>query len=151
MYAGGLGFLAGDHLKECSDLGVPVVAVGFMYSEGYLHQHVLPDGWQEGIQETLDRDAAPVKRVLNNEGEQLVVQVPHIEPPIFVAVWKVDVGKVPLYLLDTDIPLNDEENQRISSNLYTSDQDERLRQEIVLGIGGRKVLQEMGILYRQST
>jgi len=147
MYAGGLGFLAGDYLKECSDLGVPIVAVGFMYSEGYLHQHILPDGWQEGIQETLDRDAAPVKRVLNDEGEQLVVQVPHIEPPIFVAVWRVDVGKVPLYLLDTDIPLNDEENRRISSNLYTSDQEERLRQEIVLGIGGRKVLHEMGILY----
>jgi starch phosphorylase len=147
MYAGGLGFLAGDHLKECSDLGVPIVAVGFMYSEGYLHQHVLPDGWQEGIQETLDRDAAPVKRVLNDDGEQLVVQVPHIEPTIFVAVWRVDVGKVPLYLLDTDIPLNDEENRRISSNLYTSDQEERLRQEIVLGIGGRKVLHEMGILY----
>ena len=147
MYAGGLGFLAGDHLKECSDLGVPIVAVGFMYSEGYLHQHILPDGWQEGIQETLDRDAAPVKRVLNAEGEQLVVQVPHIEPPIYIAVWKVDVGKVPLYLLDTDLPLNDEENRRISSNLYTSNQEERLRQEIVLGIGGRKVLHEMGILY----
>ena len=147
MYAGGLGFLAGDHLKECSDLGVPLVAVGFMYSEGYLHQHILPDGWQEGIQETLDRDAAPVQRVLNGGGEQLVVQVPHIEPPIFVAVWKVDVGKVPLYLLDTDIPLNDAENRRISSNLYTADREERLRQEIVLGIGGRKVLHEMGIVY----
>jgi glycogen phosphorylase len=147
MYAGGLGFLAGDHLKECSDLGVPLVAVGFMYSEGYLHQHIPPDGWQEGIQETLDRDAAPVRRVLNSEGEQLVVQVPHIEPPIFVAVWRVDVGNVPLYLLDTDIPFNDPENRRISSNLYTSGKEERLRQEIVLGIGGRKVLQQLGILY----
>lgn len=147
MYAGGLGFLAGDHLKECSDLGVPLVAVGFMYSEGYLHQHIPPDGWQEGIRETLDRDAAPVKRVTDDSGNQLVVRVPHIEPPIFVAVWKVDVGKVPLYLLDTDIPLNDEENRRISSNLYTSDREERLRQEIVLGIGGRKVLHEMGIMY----
>jgi starch phosphorylase len=147
MYAGGLGFLAGDHLKECSDLGVPLVAVGFMYSEGYLHQHILPDGWQEGIQETLDRDAAPVQRVVDENGNQLVVQVPHIKPPIFVAVWKVDVGKVPLYLLDTDIPLNDVENRRISSNLYTADREERLRQEIVLGIGGRKVLHQLGILY----
>lgn len=147
MYAGGLGFLAGDHLKECSDLGVPLVAVGFMYSEGYLHQHILPDGWQEGIRETTDRDAAPVRRVLNENGEHLVVQVPHIEPPIFVAVWKVDVGKVHLYLLDTDIPLNDEENRRISSNLYAADREERLRQEIVLGIGGRKVLHQLGILY----
>jgi glycogen phosphorylase len=147
MYAGGLGFLAGDYLKECSDLGVPLVAVGFMYSEGYLHQHLPPDGWQEGIRETLDRDAAPVQRVLNDEGEQLVVQVPHIEPAIFVAVWRVDVGKVPLYLLDTDIPLNDPENRRISSTLYTSGKEERLRQEIVLGIGGRKVLHQLGIMY----
>jgi glycogen phosphorylase len=147
MYAGGLGFLAGDYLKECSDLGVPLVAVGFMYSEGYLHQHIQPDGWQEGIQETLDRDAAPVKRVINDDGEQLVVQVPHIEPPIFVAVWRVYVGKVPLYLLDTDIPLNDPENRRISSTLYTSGREERLRQEIVLGIGGRKVLHQLGIMY----
>ncbi|NMB79009.1 MAG: glycosyltransferase family 1 protein [Methanomicrobiales archaeon] len=147
MYAGGLGFLAGDFLKECSDLGVPLVAVGFMYSEGYLHQHILPDGWQEGIRETLDRDAAPVKRVLNSAGEQMVVQVPHIEPPIFVAVWRVDVGKVPLYLLDTDIPMNDEKTRRISSSPYTADREERLRQEIVLGIGGRNVLHQLGVLY----
>jgi starch phosphorylase len=147
MYAGGLGFLAGDYLKECSDLGVPLVAVGFMYSEGYLHQHVLVDGWQEGIKESLDRDAAPARRVVDENGGQLVIQVPHIEPPIYVAVWKVDVGKVPLYLLDTDLPLNDDLSRRISSNLYTSDREERLRQEIVLGIGGRKVLHEMGILY----
>ncbi|MGD0079749.1 MAG: alpha-glucan family phosphorylase [Methanoregula sp.] len=147
MYAGGLGFLAGDFLKECSDLGVPLVAVGFMYSEGYLHQHIRADGWQEGIRETLDRDAAPVKRVLNESGEQLVIRVPYIEPPISVAVWKVDVGRVPLYLLDTDIPLNDPASRRISSNLYTSDREERLKQEIVLGIGGRKVLHSLGILY----
>ena len=148
MYAGGLGFLAGDFLKECSDLGVPLVAVGFMSSEGYLHQHIRADGWQEGIRETLDRDTAPVKRVLNEPGEQLVIRVPQIEPPISVAVWKVDVGRVPLYLLDTDIPLNDPASRRISSNLYTSDQEDRLKQEIVLGIGGRKVLHSLGILYQ---
>ena len=147
LYAGGLGFLAGDHLKECSDLGVPVVGVGFMYSEGYLHQHIRTDGWQVGIRETLDRDAAPVKRVLNSTGEQLVIRMPHIEPPIYVAVWKVDVGKVPLYLLDTDIPLNSPGNRKISSSLYTSDQELRLKQEIVLGIGGRNVLSLLGIEY----
>jgi len=147
LYAGGLGFLAGDHLKECSDLGVPVVGVGFMYSEGYLHQHIRIDGWQVGIREILDRDAAPVKRVLNSAGEQLVLRMPHIEPPIYVAVWKVDVGKVPLYLLDTDIPLNDPASRKISSSLYTSDRELRLKQEIVLGIGGRKVLSLLGIEY----
>jgi starch phosphorylase len=145
FYAGGLGFLAGDHLKECSDLGVPLVAVGFMYSEGYLHQHIRPDGWQENITEVLDRDAAPIIRVLNDSGDQMVIQVPFIEPPIYVTVWKVNVGKIPLYLLDTDITANIPENRTISHRLYTEQTEQRLRQEIVLGIGGRKVLNDLGI------
>jgi starch phosphorylase len=147
FYAGGLGFLAGDHLKECSDLHIPMVAVGFMYSQGYLHQDVQADGWQEAIRITLDRDAAPVTRVKNADGEQMVIQVPFIDPPIHVAVWKVQVGRIPLYLLDTDIEENTLENRNISSRLYTSDNEVRLRQEIVLGIGGRKVLKDLGIEY----
>ena len=145
FYAGGLGFLAGDHLKECSDLGIPLVAVGFMYSEGYLHQHIRPDGWQDNITEVLDRDAAPITRVLKASGDQMVVQVPFIEPPIHVAVWKVNVGKIPLYLLDTDIPANSLENRTISHRLYAEQTEQRLKQEIVLGIGGRKVLSDLGI------
>lgn len=145
LYAGGLGFLAGDHLKECSDLGIPMVAVGFMYSQGYLHQRILPDGWQDNFWENLDRDAAPVSRVMTPSGKQLVIEVPHIAPSIYVAVWRVDVGKVPLYLLDTDIPENNHSNRAIASRLYTGDKEQRLVQEIVLGIGGRKVLSEMGI------
>jgi starch phosphorylase len=147
FYAGGLGFLAGDHLKECSDLHIPMVAVGFMYSQGYLHQDVQADGWQEAIRITLDRDAAPVTRVKNADGEQMIIQVPFIDPPIHVAVWKVQVGRIPLYLLDTDIEENTPENRNISSRLYTSDNEVRLRQEIVLGIGGRKVLKDLGIEY----
>lgn len=147
FYAGGLGFLAGDHLKEASDLGLPMVAVGFMYAEGYLHQHINPDGWQESITEPVDRTAAPITRVRDAAGEDLVVRVPHIDPPIYVSVWKVQVGKVPLYLLDTDIPHNDPQNRCISSRLYTGDLEQRLRQEIVLGIGGRKVLHALGIEY----
>jgi starch phosphorylase len=147
FYAGGLGFLAGDHLKEASDLGLPMVAIGFMYSQGYLHQHINPDGWQEGITEPVDRNAAPITRVLDASGEDLVVRVEHIDPPIYVGVWKVQVGKVPLYLLDTDIPCNDAHNRGISSRLYTGDLEQRLRQEIVLGIGGRKVLHALGIEY----
>ena len=145
FYAGGLGFLAGDHLKECSDLGVPLVAIGFMYSEGYLHQHIRPDGWQENITEVLDRDAAPIVRVLNGSQDQMVIQVPFIEPPVYVAVWRVNVGKVPLYLLDTDIPPNSPEYRTISHRLYTEQTEQRLLQEIVLGIGGRKVLRDLGI------
>jgi len=145
FYAGGLGFLAGDHLKECSDLNVPLVAVGFMYPQGYLHQHIREDGWQENITETLDREAASISRVLKDDGAQLVVKVPLIEPPIYVAVWKVTVGRVPLYLMDTDIDMNEPWNRAISARLYTGDLEQRLRQEIVLGIGGAEILAVLGV------
>lgn len=143
FYAGGLGFLAGDYIKECSDLGVPMVAVGFMYPEGYLRQKVRMDGWQEDIDEPLDRDAAPIERILNEQ--QLVVRVPFMEPAIYVAVWKVDVGRIPLYLMDTDIEENDPWNRGISARLYIGDVEQRLRQEMVLGIGGIAVLNALGI------
>jgi starch phosphorylase len=145
FYAGGLGFLAGDHLKEASDLGTPLVAVGFMYPDGYLRQMINADGWQEGSGEVLDRDAAPIARVLNDQGEQLVVQVPLCDPPIFVSVWKVMVGRIPLYLMDTDIPGNAPAHRRISDHLYISDMEERLLQEIVLGLGGTEILTTLGI------
>ena len=145
FYAGGLGFLAGDHLKECSDLNVPLVAIGFMYPQGYLHQQIREDGWQENITESLEREAAPISRVLKPDGSQLIVKVPLIEPPIQAAVWQVNVGRVPLYLMDTDIEMNDPWNRAISARLYTGDLEQRLRQEIVLGIGGAEVLETMGI------
>ena len=103
FYAGGLGFLAGDYIKECSDLAVPLVAVGFMYPEGYMRQRIRSDGWQENVDEALDRDSAPISRVMNDAGEQIVVKVPFLDPPLFVAVWKVAIGRISLYLLDTDI------------------------------------------------
>jgi len=145
FYAGGLGFLAGDHLKECSDLGVPLVAVGFMYPEGYVRQKIREDGWQEGTDEPVDRDASPIVRVWGEDGKQLVVRVPLIEPPIHVSVWKVAVGRVTLYLMDTDIDLNDPWNRQISARLYIGDIEQRLRQEIVLGIGGYNLLGALGI------
>lgn len=145
FYAGGLGFLAGDHIKECSDLGVPLVAVGFMYPQGYLHQHIGEDGWQENINEPINREAAPISRVFDNEGRHLVVRVPFIDPAIYVGVWKVNVGRISLYLLDTDIENNDPWNRGISARLYIGDIELRLRQEIVLGIGGAEVLQVLGV------
>jgi starch phosphorylase len=145
FYAGGLGFLAGDHLKEASDLGTPLVAMGFMYPDGYVRQMINTDGWQEGTDEVLDRDAAPIERVLNDKGEQLVVPVPVTDPPIYVAVWKVMVGRIPLYLMDTDIEINDPGTRRISDHLYISQLEERLSQEIVLGLGGTEVLSALGI------
>ncbi|MBI5666212.1 MAG: alpha-glucan family phosphorylase [Nitrospirae bacterium] len=145
FYAGGLGFLAGDHLKECSDLGIPLVAMGFMYPEGYLRQKVRVDGWQEHVAEALDRDAAPIERVFDDKGQRLVVKVPFIDPPLYVAVWKVAVGLTTLYLMDTDMELNDPWNRSISAHLYIGDIEQRLRQEIVLGIGGSEVLNTIGI------
>jgi starch phosphorylase len=145
FYAGGLGFLAGDHIKEASDLRIPLVAVGFMYPEGYVLQHIRDDGWQESIDQPLYRDAASINRVLDEKGNQLVVKVPFIEPPIYVAVWKIDVGRIPLYLMDTDIEQNDPWNRGISARLYIGDRELRLRQEIVLGIGGDEVLDTLGI------
>ena len=145
FYAGGLGFLAGDFIKECSDLQVPLVAVGFMYPEGYVMQRIREDGWQENLDQPLDREAASINRVVVADGTKLVVKVPLIEPSIFVSVWKVDVGRVGLYLLDTDIENNDPWNRSISSRLYTGDIEQRLRQEIVLGIGGMEVLEQLGI------
>ena len=145
FYAGGLGFLAGDHLKECSDLGIPLVAVGFMYLDEYVRQKINADGWQETVDEVLDRDAAPVTRVLDEQGVQMVVEVPFIEPAIRVAVWQVMVGRIPLYLMDTDLEINDPEHRRISNHLYISDIEQRLLQEIVLGIGGSQMLAAMGI------
>jgi starch phosphorylase len=145
FYAGGLGFLAGDFIKECSDLQVPLVAVGFMYPEGYVLQRIREDGWQENLDQPLDREAASINKVLDAKGEQVIVKVPVIEPPIHVSVWKIDVGRVELYLLDTDIEINDPWNRSISSRLYAGDIEQRLRQEIVLGIGGMEVLEYLGI------
>lgn len=145
FYAGGLGFLAGDHIKEASDLRIPLVAVGFMYPEGYLKQQIQEDGWQESVAEDFDREAAPISRVTDENGKQMVIQITLIDPPIFAGVWQVDVGRVPLYLLDTDIDKNDPWNRKISSQLYTGDIEHRLRQEIVLGLGGSKMLGQMGI------
>ena len=145
FYAGGLGFLAGDHLKECSDLNVPLVAVGFMYPQGYLKQKIREDGWQENISEPLDQEGASISRVLNEDGTWLIVKVPFIEPPIHVAVWRVAVGRVSLYLMDTDIEINDPWHRGISARLYTGDLEHRLRQEIVLGIGGAEILEVLGL------
>jgi starch phosphorylase len=145
FYAGGLGFLAGDYIKECSDLRIPLVAIGFMYPEGYVHQVVSEDGWQESRDEVLDREAASICRVLDGEGKHLVVKVPLTDPPIYVAIWRLDVGRVPLYLMDTDMEGNDPWNRGITARLYAGDKEQRLRQEIVLGIGGSEVLERMGI------
>ena len=147
IYSGGLGFLAGDILKEASDMNIPFVGVGFMYSHGYLKQVIGSDGWQKAENQTINKDIAPIERVLDENGNHLILQVPFIDPPVYVSVWKVNVGKVKLFLLDTDIEQNSPWDRGISSKLYTPDMQQRLRQEIVLGIGGYAVLEKLGIKY----
>jgi starch phosphorylase len=145
VYAGGLGILAGDYLKECSDLAIPLVAVGLIYSEGYVSQRIREDGWQDDVEATLDRAYDPISPVLDGEGKPLVVDVPIFDPPVRVTVWKVAVGRIPLYLLDTDIEANQPWDRAIAHRLYASNPEQRLKQEIVLGMGGMRVLQALGI------
>ena len=145
VYAGGLGFVAGDYLKECSDLGIPVVAVGIIYSQGYVWQQISEDGWQQDIERTLDRVYDPILPVLDREGKLLTVQVPLFDPPLSVRVWKVAVGRVPLYLMDADLEINQPWERAITHNLYAGNPEQRLRQEIVLGMGGMRVLDTLGI------
>jgi starch phosphorylase len=148
FFAGGLGFLAGDLLKECSDLGFPVVGVGFMYPEGYLQQRLSPDGWQLSEDEPVNREHAPIARVLTAAGQPLTVEVPFLRPAVRVGVWKVQVGRVPLYLLDTALEENEPWNREISARLYAGNRELRLRQEIVLGMGGPEVLRALGVKHR---
>ena len=118
-----------------------------MYADGYLHQRVRSDGWQEDVEEQLDRENAPIKRVLNKDGTHLILKVPNITPEIYFALWRVDIGRVILYLIDTELEQNPPHLREITSRLYSSINEMRLLQEIVLGIGGTHLLQELGIQY----
>jgi starch phosphorylase len=146
LYAGGLGVLAGDYIKECSDLAIPMVAVGLIYSRGYLSQKIRDDGWQEDDEKTLDRTYDPVRLVRDGNGEPLKVLVPFFDPPVHVLVWRADIGRVPVYLLDTEVESNQPWDRAIAHRLYTNDPEQRLRQEIVLGIGGMRVLGRLGVI-----
>jgi len=145
VYAGGLGILAGDHLKECGDLGVPVVGIGMIYSQGYVSQRLRDDGWQEEIEKDLDRSYDPLTQVQDKSGKPLLVQMPLFDPPVYTAVWKVGVGRVPLYLMDTSLEINQPWDRAIANRLYASGLEPRLRQEIVLGMGGMRTLRALGI------
>lgn len=145
LYAGGLGVLAGDYIKEASDLAIPLVAVGLIYSRGYVTQKLSDDGFQQDEEKSLDRTYDPIVRVRDARGEPLIVQAPLFDPPVHLAVWRADVGRVPVYLLDTDIDANQPWDRAIAQHLYATGPEERLRQEVVLGLGGMRVLEALGI------
>ena len=145
IYAGGLGVLAGDHCKEASDLGVPLVGVGFMYPQGYFHQHISAEGWQEESYERLNWEDAPIERALTPEGKPCIIAVPLGERSVLVEVWRVLLGRVTLYLLDTSLEENAPWDRELSARLYGGDRETRIQQEIILGIGGVRALKALGI------
>lgn len=145
IYSGGLGLLAGDHLKSASDLGLPLVGVGLFYREGYHRQYLNADGWQQELYPRNDVYNMPLTQVKDAKGEPLIIQVPYPGRDVHVRVWRVDVGRVPLYLLDTDFDMNTPDDREITGQLYGGDREMRVRQEILLGMGGVKAIHAMNI------
>ncbi|RKY15738.1 MAG: alpha-glucan phosphorylase, partial [Planctomycetota bacterium] len=145
IYSGGLGVLAGDHCKAASDMALPFVAVGLFYRRGYFRQNIDADGHQEHGYFNLDPARLPLRRVVDPLGEPLTVGVELPGRTVHAAVWLVQVGRVPLLLLDTDVPENSESDRPISHILYVRGRDMRLHQELILGIGGVRALRKLGI------
>ncbi len=144
IYAGGLGILSGDHTKEASDLGLPFVAIGFFYTEGYFTQHISEDGWQEARNSVHTFKDLPVLSVLDENDKPLTIRVELPGRDVFARLWEIQVGRVPLYLLDTNIEMNSATDRALTARLYSSDLDLRISQEILLGIGGVRALRAMG-------
>jgi starch phosphorylase len=145
IYAGGLGVLAGDVLKEASDLGLPLVGVGFMYPQGYFVQHISADGWQQENYAQLNFEEAPLTPVVTPEGKRVIARVDINDRVVGIGVWLVQVGRVNLYLMDTNLEENSPGDRQLSARLYTADREQRLQQEIILGIGGVRVLRALNI------
>jgi starch phosphorylase len=144
IYAGGLGVLAGDHCKEAGDLGLPFVAVGFMYPQGYFHQTVSADGWQLEVYERLEWEQSAIEPAATADGKDCVIAVPLANRTVLVSVWRVRLGRTKLYLLDTDLEENAPWDRELSARLYGGDRETRLQQEIILGIGGVRALRALG-------
>lgn len=145
VYAGGLGVLAGDHLKEASDLGLPLVGVGFIYNQGYFTQRITEDGWQETSTYFLDFDNSPIIPLYIEDGQPVTISVDLAGRSVTARVWLVQVGRISLYLLDTNLPVNGENDRQLTARLYSNDLEVRISQEILLGMGGVRALRQIGI------
>jgi len=145
LYSGGLGVLAGDHLKSASDLGLPLVAVGLLYHYGYFRQRLSREGWQEEFYGETDPAQLPLHQIKAEDGAPLLVEVLIRERVVCAQVWRADVGRVPLYLLDTNIGANEETDRWVTGHLYGGDRETRIVQEMLLGIGGIRLLRKLGI------
>jgi glycogen phosphorylase len=144
IFSGGLGVLAGDHLKSASDLGVPLIGVGLFYQDGYFTQHIDEDGTQHDVYTALDPRLLPLRPLLGRDGAPLLVDFPFGDRQAYARIWRADVGRVRLYLLDANVPENRPEDRRITDRLYGGDNEHRLQQEIALGIGGMRALRAAG-------
>jgi starch phosphorylase len=145
VYSGGLGLLAGDHLKSASDLNVPLVGVGLMYQEGYFHQKLANDGWQQEVYPRTEFDTLPLEKQTDSAGATIVLSVDLAGEPLYFRILKINVGRIPLYLLDADIPENSPKMRSVTSRLYGGDNEMRIKQEILLGVGGSRALNALGI------
>jgi len=145
IYSGGLGMLAGDYLKEASDSNVRMCAVGFLYRCGYFKQSLNMDGQQVAVYDDQDFNRLPIERQLDKDGNPMVVDVPYMNYQVHAYVWRVNVGRISLYLLDTDNEMNSQFDRPITNALYGGDWENRLKQEILLGIGGILTLKKLGI------
>ncbi|HUS13645.1 MAG TPA: alpha-glucan family phosphorylase [Chloroflexia bacterium] len=145
IYSGGLGVLSGDHIKEASDIDLPLVAVGFIYPQGYFRQQLDANGWQEAYYEKLNFADVLAQPALTPEGQEVVVSVDLPGRTIYAKAYRIQVGRVPLFLMDTDIHPNAPSDRQLGSRLYGGDQEMRIVQEIVLGIGGVRMLRALGI------
>ena len=145
LYSGGLGILAGDHLKTASDLALPFYGVGIFYHEGYFNQGIGKDGWQKEFYAGNDPFYMPMELMSDSEQKPLTFQLQISSEKVHVQIWKIAVGRIPLFLLDTNLPQNSREARQITCRLYSGGQDMRIRQEILLGIGGVKALKLLGL------
>lgn len=145
IYSGGLGILSGDHAKEASDLGLPFIGVGFMYPQGYFRQRIPSHGWQEAYYQQLDMSVTPIHPVTDEHGHDMKISVNLAGRQVYARIWRIQVGRNPLYMLDTDVDENEPWDRELSARLYSGDSETRIRQEIMLGIGGVRALRRLGI------
>ena len=145
IYSGGLGILAGDHLKSASELGLPLVGVGLLYQQGYFQQYLNADGWQQETYKENDFHNLPIELEVDHDGNPLIVEVPFPGRTVSAQIWRAQIGRIPLYLLDTNITQNQPADREITAQLYGGDEENRIKQELVLGVGGMKALRTLGL------
>src|SRR5881394_867922 len=146
IYSGGLGILAGDHLKSASEIALPLIGVGLLYRNGYFQQYLSADGWQQEAYPELDFYNLPVEPMRYTDGSEVHIRVDMPENAVFCKVWRVKVGRIPLYLLDTNLQENSPADREITSRLYGGGTEMRIKQEIVLGIGGVRALEAINVV-----